>query len=276
MDPASLFDVQVKRLHEYKRQLMNALHICWLYLQIKKGASFQPRTFLFGAKASPGYYMAKEIIRFICALGDRINRDPQAKDMLKVIFLADYKVSLAEIIYPAAEISEQISQAGKEASGTGNMKLMLNGAVTLGTLDGANVEIAQLVGPDNIYTFGASSDQVIAMYANHGYHVEEYYNRPWVKELVDFIISPTLLSLGDESALRHLWGDMKGKDWFMALLDVEEYAAVRDRAIADYGDRTAWARKMLVNTAKCGYFSSDRTIQQYADEIWHINPIDVK
>ena len=177
----------------------------------------------------------------------------------------------AEALIPACDISEQISLASKEASGTGNMKFMANGAVTLGTMDGANVEIAQLVGRENIYTFGASSDRVIQMYAQHSYHPQEFYNRPWVKEVVDFIVSPTLVALGDETCLRALWNDMKTKDWFMALLDVEEYTAVRNRLLSDYEDRTEWSKKMLINTAKSGFFSSDRTIAQYNHDIWHLN-----
>lgn len=189
---------------------------------------------------------------------------------LRLAMVENYNVTWAEALIPACDISEQISLASKEASGTGNMKFMANGAVTLGTMDGANVEIAQLVGEGNIYTFGASSDQVIGLYAQGAYHPLDYYHRPGVERLVDFIVSPELLSLGDGASLSTLWRDMKGKDWFMALLDVEDYIAAKERALADYEDRMAWAGKMLVNIAKSGYFSSDRTIRQYNEDIWHL------
>ncbi len=271
LDPESVFDVQVKRLHEYKRQQMNALYVIRKYLDIKAGIlPPRPITVLFGAKAAPAYVMAKHIIHLILCLRRLIEADPQVRPWLRVVMVENYNVTWAERIIPAADLSEQISLASKEASGTGNMKFMANGAVTLGTLDGANVEIAQLVGPENIYTFGASSDQVIGLYASGGYHACQYYERPAVRRLVDFVVSPAMRAIGDEEALTALWNDLKGKDWFMALLDVEDYIAVRDRAIADYGNRSAWAAKMVINTARSGFFSSDRTIAQYNADIWHL------
>ena len=277
LDPDSIFDIQVKRLHEYKRQQMNALYVIHKYLEIKSGkVPDRPITVIFGAKAAPAYVMAKHIIHLILCLRKLIENDPQVRPWLHVAMVENYNVTWAERLIPACDISEQISLASKEASGTGNMKFMANGAVTLGTLDGANVEIAELVGPDNIYTFGASSNWVIELYAakakdpQKGYQSSVYYQRPVIKPLVDFLISPTLTALGDEDALKALWTDMTTKDWFMSLLDVEAYIAARDRAIADYGNRTAWARKMLVNTARSGYFSSDRTIAQYNRDIWHL------
>ena len=277
LDPESLFDIQVKRLHEYKRQQMNALYVIHKYLEIKSGKTpAQPVTVIFGAKAAPAYVMAKHIIHLILCLRKLIENDPQVRPWLHVAMVENYNVTWAERLIPACDISEQISLASKEASGTGNMKFMANGAVTLGTLDGANVEIADLVGPDNIYTFGAGSNYVIELYDQkakdpaRGYQSKVYYERPAVKPLVDFLISPTLTALGDETALKALWTDLTTKDWFMALLDVEAYIAARDRAVGDYGERTAWARKMLVNTARSGYFSSDRTIAEYDRDIWRL------
>ena len=271
LDPESLFDIQVKRLHEYKRQQMNALYVIRKYLEIKAGhLPPRPITVLFGAKAAPAYVMAKRIIHLILCLERLIKDDPQVRPWLRVVMVENYNVTWAERLIPACDLSEQISLASKEASGTGNMKFMANGAVTLGTMDGANVEIAQLVGGENIYTFGASSDHVIGLYAHNGYHPWQYYERSAVKPLVDFLISPQLLAIGSEADLRALWEDMKGKDYFMALLDVEDYIAARDRAVLDYGNRSAWARKALVNIAKSGYFSSDRTIAQYNQDIWHL------
>ena len=276
VDPMSVFDIQAKRLHEYKRQQMNALYVIHQYLEIKAGRlPERPVTVLFGAKAAPAYVMAKHIIHLILCLSRLVEADPQVRPWLRVVMVENYNVTWAERLIPACDLSEQISLASKEASGTGNMKFMANGAVTLGTLDGANVEIAQLVGPENIYTFGASSDQVIALYQGsepdgRGYRPLDYYHRPGVERLVDFLVSPELLAIGDPVSLSTLWRDMKGKDWFMALLDVEEYIAVKDRALHDYGDRRSWAKKMLVNIAKSGYFSSDRTIRQYNEDIWHL------
>ena len=266
VDPASLFDVQVKRLHEYKRQLMNALHICWLYLQIKRhGAVFQPRTFLFGAKASPGYYMAKEIIRFICALGELIDRDVQAKEMIRVIFLADYRVSLAEIIYPAAEISEQISQAGKEASGTGNMKMMLNGALTLGTMDGANIEIFDAVGKDNIFIFGMNTEEVNALYRT-GYHPHSLYDSdPEIREVLDFIRGGGI----DGKKFDSIVGYLLNNDTYMSLADFESYRQCQAHVADVYRDPTAWNRMSLLNIANTGIFSADRAVKEYIDNIWY-------
>jgi len=272
LDPASVFDIQIKRLHEYKRQQMNALYIIHKYLEIKAGHTPErPVTILFGAKAAPAYVMAKHIIHLILCLQQLIDRDPQVRPWLRVAMVENYNVTWAEALIPACDISEQISLASKEASGTGNMKFMANGAVTLGTMDGANVEIAQLVGSDNIYTFGAQSDHVIQMYDQHSYRPLEFYHRPNVERLVDFLVSPELLAIGDPAGLSALWRDMKNKDWFMALLDVEDYIAAKERAIHDYGDRRTWAQKMLVNIAKSGFFSSDRTIAQYNQDIWHLN-----
>lgn len=271
LDARSVFDIQIKRLHEYKRQQMNALYIIHKYLEIKAGRRPErPVTVLFGAKAAPAYVMAKHIIHLILCLQQLIEQDPQVRPWLRVAMVENYNVTWAEALIPACDLSEQISLASKEASGTGNMKFMANGAVTLGTMDGANVEIAQLVGADNIYTFGASSDQVIELYNQGSYKPMEYYHRPEVEKLVDFLVSPELLAIGDPACLSALWKDMKSKDWFMTLLDVESYIAAKERAVHDYGDRKAWARKMLVNIAKSGYFSSDRTIQQYNEDIWRL------
>ena len=274
VDPSSVFDVQIKRLHEYKRQQMNALYVIHKYMEIKGGRKPEhPITVLFGAKAAPAYVMAKHIIHLILCLQQLIENDPAVRPWLRVVMIENYNVTWAERLIPAADISEQISLASKEASGTGNMKLMANGAVTLGTMDGANVEIAELVGPDNNYTFGADSDRVIHLYDDKGgqrYRARDYYHTLRVEPLVDFLLSPELLDIGDPKSLAALWRDMKGKDWFMALLDVEEYISVKDLAIRQYGDRKSWARKMLVNIAKSGYFSSDRTIRQYNEDIWHL------
>ena len=280
LDPDAVFDVQVKRLHEYKRQQMNALYIIHKYLEIKEGRTPErPITVLFGAKAAPAYVMAKHIIHLILCLRQLIEETPEVRPWLRVAMVENYNVTWAEHLIPAADISEQISLASKEASGTGNMKLMANGAVTLGTLDGANVEIAELVGPDNIYTFGAGSDEVIRMYAGEGekqgadgrsYLPLDYYHRPAVERLVDFLVSPELLRLGDPENLGRLYKDMSRKDWFMALLDVKEYIKAKEALLASYEDRQAWAKKMLVNTARSGYFSSDRTIAEYNRDIWHL------
>ena len=271
LDPSSVFDVQIKRFHEYKRQQMNALAVIHQYLEIKAGRLPQrPVTVLFGGKAAPAYVMAKHIIHLILCLQKLIEQDPQVRPWLRVAMIENYNVTWAEALIPACDISEQISLASKEASGTGNMKFMANGAVTLGTMDGANVEIAGLVGKGNIYTFGASSDQVIALYRDKAYDPRACYHRPQVERLVDFLVSPELLAIGDPASLSTLWHDMKSKDWFMALLDVEDYIQAKARAIGDYGDRLAWGKKMLVNIAKSGYFSSDRTIRQYNEDIWHL------
>lgn len=273
IDPNSIFDIQVKRLHEYKRQQMNALWVIYKYCEIKSGRRpARPITVLFGAKAAPAYTMAKNIIHLILCLQALTESDPDVRPWLHVVMVENYNVSWAEALIPACDLSEQISLASKEASGTSNMKFMANGAVTLGTMDGANVEIANLVGPDNIFTFGASSDQVIDLYGHNAYRPLDYYHRPNLEYLVDFLLTPQMLSLGDPNLLWPLWNDLKYKDWFMALLDLESYIAAKERALAAYEDRTAWAKKMLVNIAKSGYFSSDRTIAQYDADIWHLRP----
>ena len=273
VDENSIFDIQVKRLHEYKRQQMNALWVIYKYCQIKGGNKpARPITVLFGAKAAPAYTMAKNIIHLILCLQALTESDPDVRPWLHVVMVENYNVSWAEALIPACDISEQISLASKEASGTSNMKFMANGAVTLGTMDGANVEIAGLVGQDNIFTFGASSSEVIDLYARGGYRPLDYYHRPGIEYLVDFLLTPQMLSIGDPAMLWALWNDMKYKDWFMALLDVESYITEKERALAAYEDRNAWARKMLVNIAKSGYFSSDRTIAQYDADIWHLRP----
>ncbi len=268
----SIFDIQIKRLHEYKRQQMNALYVIHKYLEIKSGVLPQrPITVIFGGKAAPAYIMAKNIIHLILCLKELIERDPAVEPWLRVVMVENYNVTWAEYLIPACDISEQISLASKEASGTGNMKFMANGAVTLGTMDGANVEIAELVGKDNIYIFGTNSDKVIEMYDNSSYRSIDFYHHPNVEKLVDFIISPELVSIGDASCLAALWHDMKHKDWFMALLDVEAYIEEKEKALNDYEQRRPWAQKMLTNIAKSGFFSSDRTIRQYNNEIWHLN-----
>lgn len=273
LNPNSVFDIQIKRLHEYKRQQMNALYIIHKYLAIKAGEKpTTPITMLFGAKAAPAYIIAKDIIHLILCLQEIIANDPEVSPYLQVVMVENYNVSLAEKLIPACDISEQISLASKEASGTGNMKLMLNGAVTLGTEDGANVEIAQLVGADNIYTFGESSDTVIEHYEKADYVSKDYYDEDAdIKEAVDFIISKPMLEVGNEENLRRLHHELISKDWFMTLLDFKSYVKEKDLAWKDYEDRMAWAKKMLVNISKAGFFSSDRTIAQYNDEIWHLD-----
>ena len=268
----SVYDIQIKRLHEYKRQQLNALYIIDRYLKIKAGEKPQrPVTFIFGAKAAPAYVIAKDIIHLILCLQELINNDPEVSPYMKVVMVENYNVSAAEKLIPACDISEQISLASKEASGTGNMKFMLNGAVTLGTMDGANVEISQLVGKDNIYIFGESSEQVIEHYEKADYCSRDFYEKDErIRRAVDFIVGNKLLSIGSEEHLRRLHHEIVSKDWFMTLLDFEDYAKVKDQALSDYEDRTAWAEKMLVNIAKAGYFSSDRTIEEYNRDIWHL------
>ena len=269
----SIFDIQIKRLHEYKRQQMNALYVIHKYLEIKKGKIPKtPITVIFGAKAAPAYTIAKDIIHLILCLQEIINKDPEVNPYLNVVMVENYNVTLAEKLIPACDISEQISLASKEASGTGNMKFMLNGAVTLGTEDGANVEIHQLVGDDNIYIFGASSDEVIAHYNNHDYNAHSFYvNDADLHEAVDFITGPQMLSVGCEENLNRLKNELVGKDWFMTFLDFKAYVEKKEQAFADYTDRNAWAKKMLVNISKAGFFSSDRTIEEYNRDIWKLN-----
>ncbi len=272
LDTESIFDIQIKRLHEYKRQQMNALYIIHKYLEIKGGKKpVRPLTFIFGAKAAPAYIIAQDIIHLILVMQDIIAKDPAVSPYMKVIMVENYNVSYAEKLIPACDISEQISLASKEASGTGNMKFMLNGAVTLGTLDGANVEIGELVGEENIYTFGKKSDEVIAHYAKADYVSKDYYDKsPVIKEAVDFIVSKKVLKAGNKKNLQRLYNELLNKDWFMTLLDLEEYIEVKDKMFADYEDREKWKRMMLVNVAKAGFFSSDRTIAEYNRDIWKL------
>ena len=278
LNPDSIFDIQVKRLHEYKRQQMNALYIIHKYLEIKSGKKpVRPLTFIFGAKAAPAYVIAQDIIHLILVLQDIINNDPEVSPYMTVLMVENYNVSYAEKLIPACDISEQISLASKEASGTGNMKFMLNGAVTLGTSDGANVEIHELVGDDNIYIFGKDSDTVIKHYEKADYVSKDYYQKsPVIKEAVDFIVSKQALKAGHKENLERLYKELLNKDWFMTLLDLEDYIATKDKMFADYEDSQKWKKMMLVNIAKAGFFSSDRTIKEYADEIWHIKPCKVK
>lgn len=268
----SIFDIQVKRLHEYKRQQLNVLYVIHKYLEIKAGKlPTTPVTVIFGAKAAPAYTIAKDIIHLILCLQELINNDPEVSPYLNVVMVENYNVTLAEKLIPACDISEQISLASKEASGTGNMKFMLNGAVTLGTEDGANVEIHQLVGDDNIYIFGESSDSVIEHYAKADYVSRTYYeNNPVLKEAVDFIISDAVIALGNAEMLHRLYNELLNKDWFMTFIDFDSYVDAKERAYKEYEDRKAWAQKMMVNIAKAGFFSSDRTIAEYNNDIWKI------
>ncbi len=272
IDEKSIFDIQVKRLHEYKRQQMNALYVIYKYLEIKKGNKPKtPITVIFGAKAAPAYVIAKDIIHLILCLQQLIDNDPEVSPYLKVVMVENYNVSKAAKIIPACDISEQISLASKEASGTGNMKFMLNGALTLGTMDGANVEIADLVGKDNIYTFGESSEKVISLYETHGYRAADYYiNDAQIKELVDFIISSEVMRIGDVTTLLRLHTELIYKDWFMTLLDLKDYIRVREQMYTDYEDKRKWAKAALTNIAKAGFFSSDRTIEEYNRDIWKV------
>ena len=272
ISPDSIFDIQVKRLHEYKRQQMNALYIIHKYLEIKKGKlPKRPITFIFGAKAAPAYVIAQDIIHLILVLQEIVNKDPDVSPYMKVVMVENYNVSYAEKLIPACDISEQISLASKEASGTGNMKFMLNGAVTLGTSDGANVEIHELVGDDNIYIFGEKSDEVIAHYANADYKSKKFYrNSKVIKEAVDFIVGEQAMAVGHKENLERLYNELLNKDWFMTLLDLRDYIKVKDKALKDYEDRAKWERMSLVNIAKAGFFSSDRTIAEYNEDIWKL------
>lgn len=270
---SSVFDTQVKRLHEYKRQQMNALYIIHKYLEIKAGKlPERPITCIFGAKAAPAYVIAKDIIHVLLCLQDLINNDPCVSPYLQLCFIENYNVTEAELVIPASDISEQISLASKEASGTGNMKFMLNGAVTLGTRDGANVEIAELVEDDNIYIFGESSEQVIEHYEKADYVSKEIYHQDeHIKELVDFLISPQMKAIGDAQSLERFYHELLNKDWFMTLLDLNDYIECKERMLHDYEDRTAWSRKMLMNIANSAFFSSDRTITEYDRDIWKLS-----
>ncbi|WP_022749844.1 glycogen/starch/alpha-glucan phosphorylase [Lachnobacterium bovis] len=272
IDDNSVFDIQIKRLHEYKRQQMNALYVINKYFEIKEGKlPKRPITVFFGAKAAPAYVIAKDIIHLILCLQEIIEKDPEVNKYLKVVMVENYNVTLAEKLIPACDVSEQISLASKEASGTSNMKFMLNGAVTLGTMDGANVEIAELVGEDNIYTFGESSEVVIKRYEDASYVSRDYYEKDEkLKEAVDFIVSKELLKVGCKENLERLYNELLNKDWFMTFPDFKEFVKTRDKVYEEYEDRKAWAKKMLINISKAGFFSSDRTIAQYNDEIWKL------
>lgn len=272
LDDNSIYDIQIKRLHEYKRQQMNALYVIHKYFEIKAGKKpTRPITVIFGAKAAPAYVIAKDIIHLILCLSELIAKDPEVSPYLKVVMVENYNVTLAEKLIPAADIHEQISLASKEASGTSNMKFMLNGAVAIGTMDGANVEMHQFVGDDNIYIFGESSEEVIKHYEKADYVSRSYYeNDANIKRAVDFIVSDEMMAVGCRENLERLYNELLNKDWFMTLLDFEDYMATKERIYADYEDRMAWAKKMLINISKAGFFSSDRTIAQYNEDIWHL------
>ena len=273
IDENSVFDIQIKRLHEYKRQQLNALYIIYKYLEIKDGKKPErPITFIFGAKAAPAYYIAKDIIHLLLTLETLIQNDPDVAPYMKLVMVENYNVSAAEKLIPACDISEQISLASKEASGTGNMKFMLNGALTLGTMDGANVEIAELVGNENIFTFGEDSQTVIDRYDRGDYNSRSYYEKDSeLKKAVDFIVSDTVKAVGCSENLERLYNELLNKDWFMTFPDFEDYIATREKAYAAYTDRKDWAKKALINISKAGFFSSDRTIDQYNKEIWKLS-----
>ena len=268
----SIFDVQIKRMHEYKRQQMNALYVIYKYLDIKNGnIPAKPLTIIFGGKAAPAYVIAQDIIHLILCLSELIANDPEVSPHLQVVMVENYNVTAATHLIPAADISEQISLASKEASGTGNMKFMLNGALTLGTLDGANVEIHELVGDENIYVFGEDSDTVIKHYENSDYHSYSYYEREAIRPIVDFVVSDELISLGNRERLERLFNELRNKDWFMTLLDLEDYIQTKERMLVDYHDRENWIAKVITNIAMAGFFSSDRTIEDYNRDIWKLN-----
>lgn len=270
IDENSIIDTQIKRFHEYKRQQMNALYVIKKYLAIKNGEKPARKiTVLFGGKAAPAYTIAQDIIHLILCLSELINNDPEVNKYLNVYLVENYNVTLAEKLIPATDISEQISLASKEASGTGNMKFMLNGALTLGTMDGANVEIAELVGRENIYIFGKESDEIIKLYETSGYISKEYYKQKGIKEVVDFIVSDELIKLGNEERLNRLYNEMLNKDWFMTLIDLEDYYNTKEQMLKDYENQDEWLVKVINNIAKAGFFSSDRTIDQYNKEIWN-------
>ena len=268
----SIFDVQIKRMHEYKRQQMNALYVIYKYLDIKNGnIPAKPLTIIFGGKAAPAYVIAQDIIHLILCLSELIANDPEVSPHLQVVMVENYNVTAATHLIPAADISEQISLASKEASGTGNMKFMLNGALTLGTLDGANVEIHELVGDENIYVFGEDSDTVIKHYENSDYHSYSYYEKEAIRPIVDFVVSDELISLGNRERLERLFNELRNKDWFMTLLDLEDYIQTKERMLVDYQDRENWIAKVITNIAMAGFFSSDRTIEDYNRDIWKLN-----
>ena len=272
VNPESIFDVQIKRLHEYKRQQMNVLYVIHKYLDIKAGnIPARPLTVFFGGKAAPAYTIAQDIIHLILVLSQVIKKDPEVAPHLQVVMIENYNVTEASFIIPAADISEQISLASKEASGTGNMKFMLNGALTIGTDDGANVEIHELVGDENIYIFGQDSQTVIDHYANGTYHPHSFYERDSIRPLIDFITSDVVRHAGGiDERLWRLQDNLKNNDYFMTLLDLEDYIQTKERMLADYEDRNSWLDKVIVNIAKAGFFSSDRTIEQYNQDIWHL------
>ena len=271
LDENSIIDTQIKRFHEYKRQQMNALYVIHKYLEIKKGNLPKRKiTIIFGGKAAPAYVIAQDIIHLILSLSELINNDPEVSKYLNVHLVENYNVTVAEHLIPATDISEQISLASKEASGTGNMKFMLNGALTLGTMDGANVEIAELVGPENIFTFGKDSDTIIDLYEKEGYVSRDYYEKDAnIKAAVDFIVSEDLVKVGDKERLERLHKELISKDWFMTLIDLAEYIDKKEEVYAAYEDQDAWNKKVVYNIAEAGFFSSDRTIEQYDKEIWH-------
>ena len=273
LDENAIFDIQIKRLHEYKRQQLNALYVIHKYFEIKAGKKpARPITCIFGAKAAPAYTIAKDIIHLILCLRELVNSDPEVRPYLNVVMVENYNVTLAEKLIPACDIDEQISLASKEASGTSNMKFMLNGAVTVGTMDGANVEIADLVGEDNIFIFGESSDTVIERYAKGDYVSKDYYEKDEdLKKAVDFIVGPEMMKIGNKENLERLYNELLNKDWFMTFPDYQDYVETKDKAYAAYEDRKAWARMMLKNISQAGFFSSDRTIAQYNEDIWHLN-----
>ncbi|MGQ7673140.1 glycogen/starch/alpha-glucan family phosphorylase [Streptococcus suis] len=273
LDENSIIDTQIKRFHEYKRQQMNALYVIHKYLEIKNGNLPKRKiTVIFGGKAAPAYIIAQDIIHLILCLSELINNDPEVNKYLNVHLVENYNVTVAEKLIPATDISEQISLASKEASGTGNMKFMLNGALTLGTMDGANVEIAELAGSENIYTFGKDSDTIIDLYEKAGYVSADYYNGDEnIKRAVDFIVSDEVKALGNEERLARLHHELISKDWFMTLIDLAEYIEVKEQVFADYEDQDSWNKKVVHNIAKAGFFSSDRTIAQYNEDIWHSN-----
>ena len=269
IDENSIIDTQIKRFHEYKRQQMNALYVIKKYLDIKNGKLPERKiTVLFGGKAAPAYIIAQDIIHLILCLSEIINNDPEVNKYLNVYLVENYNVGLAEKIIPATDISEQISLASKEASGTGNMKFMLNGALTLGTMDGANVEICELVGKENIYIFGKHSDEIIELYEKEGYVSKDYYKQEGIKEVVDFITSKELVKLGNIERLERLHNELINKDWFMTLIDFKEYYEVKEKMLSDYENKELWYKKVINNIAKAGFFSSERTIRQYENEIW--------
>ena len=271
INPNSIIDVQIKRIHEYKRQQMLALYVIYKYLDIKAGnIPATPITIIFGGKAAPAYTIAQDIIHLVLTLSELIENDADVKDHLQLVFVENYNVGEAEYLFPAADISEQISLASKEASGTGNMKFMLNGALTVATLDGANVEIAELVGNENIYLFGRSSDEIVHLYETNGYNPQYYYHKRGIKPIVDFIVSDEMMALGNVANLTRLYNDIKNKDWFMALIDLIEFIQIKDLMFEDYEHHDVWQEKSLINIAKAGFFSADRTIEEYNNDIWHL------